>query len=113
MSNVNLPTPVALAGAGLCLLGGYLVGTVTGSGTQSESTAEVQSFDAGSDELCLSGDAVGDDPAAQDGVLCGTWRHDSDAVRPREGDEFAFVSMTSSRSSDDEKATFIFGEVVR
>jgi hypothetical protein len=30
VANVTLPTPVVLAGAGLCLLGGYLVGAVGG-----------------------------------------------------------------------------------
>ena len=30
MGNVNMPTPVALAGGALCLLAGYLVGTLLG-----------------------------------------------------------------------------------
>ena len=113
MGNVNLPTPVALAGAGLCLLGGYLVGVVAGPDGQPETTAQVESYDATNEELCLSGDAVADTPDAEDGILCGTWRHDADAPTPREGDEFTFVAMTSNRSADGEKATFIFGEVVR
>jgi len=113
MGNVNLPTPVALAGAALCLLGGYLVGVVLGPDEPSETTAEVESFDAGSDKLCLSGDAVAEAPQAEDGILCGTWRHDAGARDPVEGDEFRFVTMTSARASDGEQATFIFGEVVR
>jgi hypothetical protein len=113
MGNVNMPAPVALAGAGLCLLGGYLVGTVAGHSAHAESTAEVQSYDASTDRLCLAGGAVADDADAKDGVLCGTWRHDAGAQRPEKGDDFRFVSMTSTRTSDDEKATFIFGEVVR
>ena len=113
MANVTIPTPVALAGGALCLLGGYLVGVVAGPDEPSETTAEVASFDGGSDKLCLSGDAVADSPNAEDGVLCGTWRHDAGARDPREGDEFRFVTITSTRASDGEKATFIFGDVVR
>ena len=85
MSNVNMPTPVALAGAGLCLLGGYLVGTVAGPSGHAESTAQVQSYDPSTDRLCLTGGAVADDADAKDGVLCGTWRHDAGAQRPEEG----------------------------
>ena len=113
MADVTIPTPVALAGAGLCLLGGYLVGVVAGPTAQSQTSATVESYDAGSDRLCLTGDAVVDDADAQDGVLCGTWRHDDGAHVPQEGDDFRYVTMTSTRASDGEKATFIFGDVVR
>ena len=40
-----MPTPVALAAGGLCLLGGYLVGVVAGPDTTARTTAEVTSYD--------------------------------------------------------------------
>ena len=117
MGNINLPTPVALAGASLCLLGGYLVGVVAGPSEPSETTAQVESFDSASDELCLSGDAVADVDATEDGVLCGTWRHDADAADPREGDEFRFVSVSGGADAGgpegQDPATVIYGDVVR
>ena len=75
MRNVNLPTPVALAGGAICLLGGYLLGVLAGPDTESPTTATVASFDAGSDQLCLSGDGItGQDGLDDQGRLCGTWR---------------------------------------
>ena len=47
MGNVNLPTPVALAGGAICLLGGYLVGVLAGPDTASRTTATVASYDDG------------------------------------------------------------------
>ena len=58
MANVTMPTPVALAGGALCLLGGYLVGVVAGPDTEDTDTATVVSYDADSDRLCLTGEAV-------------------------------------------------------
>ena len=58
MGNVNLPTPVALAGGAICLLGGYLVGVLAGPDTASRATATVASYDSGTGRLCLGGDGV-------------------------------------------------------
>ena len=46
-----VPTPVALAGGALCLLGGYLVGVVAGPDTEDTDTATVVSYDEDSDRL--------------------------------------------------------------
>lgn len=113
MGNVNMPTPVALAAGGLCLLGGYLVGVVAGPGTTARTTAEVTSYDRESGTLCLAGAAVADLPETSDGELCGSWRHDQGAAVPSEGDTFRFVTMTSRGSGSEETAVFIYGDVVR
>ena len=55
MGNVTLPTPVFLAGGALCLVAGYLVGTVTGPDTPQRTTAEVVSFDSGTREALPEG----------------------------------------------------------
>jgi len=110
MGNVNLPTPVAVAGGALCLLAGYLVGAIAGPDTASRTTAEVKSYDSGSGELCLTGDAISDQPGADDGELCGVWRRTSGDRVPRDGDAFRFVSVVSS--SGDNSATYIYGSVV-
>ena len=113
MANVNMPTPVALAAAGLCLLGGYIVGAFAHPSGQDQTTAEVKTFDATTNKICLAGDAVAELANSDDNLLCGTWRHDPGSTDPRPGDEFRFVTMTSTRASDNETATFIFGEVVQ
>ena len=64
MGNVTLPTPVFLAGGALCLVAGYLVGSVVGPDTPDRTTATVVSFDADDAKLCLEGDAIKD----QEGV---------------------------------------------
>ena len=56
MGNVNLPTPVALAGGAICVLGGYLLGAVLAPDTATRTTAEVASYDPTTSRLCLSGD---------------------------------------------------------
>ena len=111
MSNVTMPTPVALAGGALCLLGGYLVGAVAGPDTEDRDTATVVSFD-GEEELCLGGEAVQDSPQTREGVLCGEWRRLDDSPDPREGDEFRFVTV-SSDGDEGEVTTLIYGDVVR
>lgn len=113
MGNINLPTPVALAGAALCLLGGYLVGAVLGPDTAERTTAEVDSYDPRTRELCLAGDAVADAPEADDGVLCGTWQRNQGAQDPRPGDRFRFVVMTTGGDSPEETETYLYGDVVR
>jgi hypothetical protein len=116
MSNVTMPTPVALAGGALCLLGGYLVGAVAGPDGTDRDTASVVSYD-GEEELCLGGEAVQDAPQTRDGVLCGEWRRiDDGGPVPSEGDEFRFVTVSSDGGDGgDEGAvtTLIYGDVVR
>lgn len=112
MGNINMPAPVAFAGGALCLLGGYLVGVVAGPDTNDRTTAEVVSFEPGNEELCLTGDAVADQPRAEDGVLCGTWRRGIGSETPQAGDAFRFVVMTSESAADDDAATYIYGDVV-
>jgi hypothetical protein len=111
MPDVSMPAPVAVAGAALCVLGGYLVGAVTGPDATDESTAEVVRYDAGTDELCLTGEAVEAEERSDAGELCGTWRHRAGAEQPRPGDEFRFVTM-SSDDGGDESVTYIYGDVV-
>ena len=82
MANLNLPTPVVLAGAGLCLLGGYLIGVVAGPDTPERTTGVVDSYNSRTNELCLTGDAVGDQEGANDdGELCGIWAIGSTRMR--------------------------------
>ena len=78
MGNVNLPTPVALAGGALCALGGYLLGVVAGPDTAERTTAVVESFDEASNELCLSGDDRVEDRG--DGRVIGRCQRDRDRV---------------------------------
>ena len=120
MGNVNLPTPVALAGGAICILGGYLVGVLAGPDTPSRTTAVVDSYDRNDSRLCLSGDSVGDQEGAdQDGKLCGTWRRSvGDEEVPEPGDQFRFVSVVveqppSGDQGKDGPATMIYGDVVR
>lgn len=117
MGNVTLPTPVALAGGAICLLGGYLIGVVAGPETPERTTGTVESYDAGTGRLCLSGDRVADHPAADDaGVLCGVWRRtEGDASTPEPGDRFRFVTVEAgdeAPSPERARATLIYGDVV-
>lgn len=112
MGNVNLPTPVVLAGAGLCMLGGYLVGVVAGPDTPERTTGVVESYDRTTRELCLSGGSVEDHEGAEDGHLCGTWQRSTGSRTPAKGDDFRFVSrIDRNRSGDDDDRVLIFGEV--
>ena len=112
VANVNLPTPVVLAGAGLCLLGGYLIGVVVGPEGPDRATGVVESYDSGTRKLCLSGDSVEDQDGAEDGVLCGIWQRAAGSQAPREGDRFRFVSKVSrGQSGPDDDRVLIFGEV--
>lgn len=113
MGNVNMPTPVALAGGALCLLGGYLIGVVAGPDTTARTTAEVVSYDRGTAQLCLQGEAVADVPGATDDEVCGTWRHRQGSSVPTEGDTFRFVTMTADEPDDEEPVVYIYGDVVR
>ena len=109
MGNVNLPTPVAVAGGALCLLAGYLVGSVAGPDTATRTTAEVESYDAKTQTLCLVGDAIADVPEAEDGKLCGLWRRNSQTL-PKPGDEFRFVAIPSK--SGENSSVYLYGDVV-
>ena len=110
MANLNLPTPIVIAGAGLCLLGGYLLGVVAGPDTPAPAPGPVESYDAGTHHQCLSGDAVADQDGAEDGELCGTWQRAAGSARPHEGDSFRFVSKVSKQKSSPDQV-LIFGEV--
>jgi hypothetical protein len=115
MGNVNLPTPVALAGGAICILGGYLFGVLAGPDTTSRTTATVTSFDGGTGELCLSGPGVkGQKGADGDDTLCGTWRRAGTSTTPEKGDEFRFVTLSGGGSSGTgaqaRPATLIYGD---
>ena len=112
MGNVNLPTPVVLAGAGLCLLGGYLLGVVAGPESPDRTVAEVKSFTAEGNRLCLEGESVADLAGAKDDVLCGVWRRVNGDETPEVGDQFRFVStFHAGQSGEDDDRVTIFGEV--
>jgi len=112
VGNVNLPTPVVLAGAGLCLLGGYLVGVVAGPEGPDRETGLVESYDSSTRKLCLTGESVEDQDGAEDGNLCGTWQRAFGSETPRVGDKFRFVSKVSrGQSGPDDDRVLIFGEV--
>jgi hypothetical protein len=120
MGNVTLPTPVALAGGAICILGGYLLGAVAGPSTPSRTTAVVDSYDQSDGRICLSGETVTDqEGAGDDGNLCGTWRRSvGDEILPEPGDEFRFVSVVvdqppSGEGDADGPYTMIYGDVVR
>lgn len=115
MGNVTLPTPVFLAGGALCLVAGYLAGSVTGPDTPSRTTAQVVSFDASTEKLCLVGDAIKDqDGVDSAGQLCGTLRRTPSSQVPAKGDDFRFVSV-ETKGEDDGKPkqqVVIYGAVV-
>lgn len=120
MGNVNLPTPVAVTGGALCILGGYLLGAIAGPDTPERTTGIVDSYDADTGDLCLTGETIQDqEGATDDGLLCGEWRRTQANDRPPDvGDEFRFVSMVVDSSREAESAdptaiTLIYGDVVR
>jgi hypothetical protein len=119
MGNVNLPTPVALAGGAICVLGGYLLGVVVGPDTASRTTAVVASYDAPTSRLCLEGDGIkGQEGVVEDGELCGTWRRtEGDQSTPRPGDVFRFVSLSVGDAGEtgpegQQPTTVIYGDLV-
>lgn len=112
VGNVNLPTPVVLAGAGLCLLGGYLVGVVAGPEAPDRTTAIVTSFDSSTRKLCLEGKGVADLDGADEATICGVWRRTEHSAKPVKGDKFRFVStVNKGQSGVDDNVVTIFGEV--
>jgi hypothetical protein len=119
MGNVNLPTPVALAGGAICVLGGYLLGVVVGPDTVSRTTAVVASYDPATSRLCLEGDGIkGQEGPVEDGLLCGTWRRtQGDETQPHQGDKFRFVSLSVGDGQDtgpegQQPTTVIYGDLV-
>jgi hypothetical protein len=119
MGNLNLPTPVALAGGAICVLGGYLLGVFAGPDPTSLTTATVASYNQGTDRLCLRGSHVdSQEGKVKQGLLCGAWqRSASQTTAPQKGDEFRFVSMsggTGASSNDGHgPVTVIYGDVVQ
>ncbi len=115
MGNVTLPTPVFLAGGALCLLAGYLVGSVAGPDTPDRTTGTVVSFDSSKARLCLEGEAIQDQEGVDsEGRLCGTLRRTPNSQVPRKGDDFRFVSVSTSGELDGraENQVVIYGDVV-
>lgn len=114
MATTSLPTPVLVAGASLCLLAGYVLGVVAGPDSPDRATATVSSYDPGTRELCLTGDAAAEsDGADENGELCGTWRRSSDQDDPQEGDRFRFVSVqtTEDPAGGGGARVLIYGDV--
>ena len=112
MGNLNLPTPIVIAGAALCILAGYLIGVVAGPDTPERTTGTVESFNSRTNQLCLTGDAVADHEGADGDELCGTWQRAGATRMPREGDQFRFVSTVSKQqATPDDDRVLIFGEV--
>jgi hypothetical protein len=119
MGNVMLPTPVALAGGAICILGGYLLGVVAGPSAPSRTTATVESYDERTGELCLTGESVTDQEGAADPKrLCGTWRRSvGDEDLPEPGEQFRFVSVVvdqppEGKNREQGPFTTIYGNVV-
>lgn len=115
VANVTLPTPVFVAGGALCLVAGYLAGSVTGPGTPERTTGTVVSFDRDTSRLCLEGEAIKEqDGVDSQGRLCGTWRRTADAESPTRGDAFRFVSLRTSGEVDGHRhqQVVIYGDVV-
>ncbi len=119
MGNVTLPTPVALAGGAICILGGYLIGVVAGPITPSRAVATVESYDRQTGRLCVSGETVAEQQgASEEGMLCGTWRRAAgDTDLPEPGDDFRFVSVVvdqppEGQDREDGPFTMIYGDVV-
>jgi hypothetical protein len=115
VGNVTLPTPVFLAGGALCLLAGYLVGSIVGPDTPARTTGQVVSYTPSTSRLCLKGGALKDQEGVDsDGHLCGTLRRTPNAAVPRKGDDFRFVSVRTSGVVDGktQRQVVIYGDVV-
>lgn len=116
MGNVTLPTPVFVAGGALCLVAGYLVGSLVAPDTPERTSATVVSYDARDSKLCLKGDAIKDqDGAGSGGKLCGDWRRTPGSVTPVKGDKFRFVSVrtTGELNGKTEHQVVIYGDVAK
>lgn len=114
VANVTLPTPVFVAGGALCLVAGYLLGSVTGPGTPERTTGTVVSFNHGTSRLCLEGEAIREQEGVDSqGHLCGTWRRTPDAETPKKGDTFRFVSLRTAEDVNGRRhqQVVIYGDV--
>jgi hypothetical protein len=115
VGNVTLPTPVFLAGGALCLVAGYLVGSVVGPDTPERTTATVVSFEPDEAELCLEGEAIREQEGVNsEGHLCGTLRRTPNSQVPVKGDDFRFVSLRTSDEVDGKavQQVVIYGDVL-
>ena len=114
MATSRTPTPVLVAGAAFFLLAGYVLGIALGSDSPARVTGVVQSFDRGTDELCLSGGSVASVAGADGDLVCGTWRRGADQPAPDLGDSFRFVSVRASDDPGGGEAApvIIYGNVV-
>ena len=110
---MRLPTTVLLAGAGLAGLAGYLLGQAGAPGTEALTTAVVQSYDASTDRLCLTGEAVrAEGTGAVEGRLCGRWGRVDDAPPPRVGERFRFVVVRGAGGGGAAGEVRLFGTPV-
>ena len=118
MANANLPVPVLVAGGTLCLLAGFLLGTVAGPSSPDRATGTVTSYDRGTGRLCLEGDAVAEQEGVDDqGELCGQWRRSPGARTPSPGDSFRFVTVLTATApagteTDQDQRVLIYGDVI-
>jgi hypothetical protein len=116
VGNVTLPTPVFLAGGALCVVAGYLAGSIVGGDNADQrTTAQVASFDTSRARLCLEGDAIKDQEGVNDdGQLCGTLRRTPNARIPVKGDSFRFVTVrtTDTVGGKKQQQVVIYGDVV-
>ncbi|MDT9592561.1 hypothetical protein RDV89_05765 [Nocardioides zeae] len=133
MANVNLPRPVVGLGAVICVAGGYLLGVVVTADEPDTFTAEVASFAADANTLCLQGEDVSEATDALDGAsegedvadevdgegeaaeLCGYWMRPADAPAPAQGDAFEFSLGSSDTPPAGEASAanvLIYGTVV-
>lgn len=99
----------------MCLLAGYLLGMVTGPNAANPTLAQVASYDSQTQLLCLEGKAATSQDGAKDGELCGVWRRTVSSKIPAKGDDFKFVSVSTSGRFGGETQTqvVIHGDVVK
>jgi hypothetical protein len=99
----------------MCLLAGYLLGMVTGPNSANPTLAKVASFNPETQQLCLEGKAASSQEGAKDGELCGLWRRTVRSATPVKGDDFKFVSVSTSGKFDGKTQTqvVIYGDVVK
>jgi len=118
VANINLPIPVLAAGGSLCLLAGFLLGTVAGPSSPERAQGTVASYDRGTGRLCLEGDAVASQEGADDsGLLCGQWQRTPGARTPAPGDSFRFVSVLTATAPEGidteiDRRVLIYGDVI-
>jgi hypothetical protein len=114
VSSVNAPLPLVLAGAGVCLLAGFLVGVVAGPESPAASEALVSSYDPATRQLCLEGEQVAELAGADGDQLCGVWNKGAGSHGPRVGDRFRFLTLQtdSDPGADQPGGVLIYGDVV-